>query len=342
MSKISAIIAIACALPSLASASSWPEYDEFMQKHLIGGALVEDSGQISARNMARGMFLAVANDDKSTFNAMYQVWCRALCDNDVQKNLAAAAYPIAEQHFTDSQAVMLASYAFIEASELWNEKSVYQSAVSQLGMLYDNCTAFVESAGRVLLAGNSRPDSLVDVAPSAIPPFAVYGICKAEPRLSPVIFASFQTMVRGDGDGFASDTVQLNANGDVVFTEGKGASVIGSDFLLYLGISSDADPQKRLLKPLFDSLSLRFKHELSAPDFVDLYSHQLEGEGSLAFDIAMLNMSSDNVRDLLRTRIKNAPLKQYSLSSQLAALIANGIDEKRFMLDAQGCIRIRP
>ncbi len=340
MKKLKAVVAIACVLPALAVASSWPEYDEFMHEHLSNGALIENDGQILAKNMAYGLFLALANDDKASFDAMYQVWQNVLCDRDVKSILPSAYYPLSHERYTDPQAVMLASYSFIEASALWGEKELYQSAVSQLGLLYDSCTVEVDTVGRVLSA--NKQDRAVDVTPSAVPPFAVFNVSRAEPRLSSVIYASYQTMVRGFGDGYAADAVELNANGDVVFTRDKGASVVGSDFLLYLGISSDADPQKRLLSPLFNSLNMRMEEELAAPYFVDLFSHDVTGEGAIAFDIAMLNMSSGQIRDLLRTRIRNAPLKQYSLSSQLAALIAKGIDERRFMLDAQGSMRIRP
>ncbi len=342
MKILKAIVAIACILPAIASASSWSAYDEFMQKHLTDGVLREENGQIKALDMARGMFLAVANDDKSSFDAMYKTWCKVLCNNDVKQYLPATFYPIADERYTDTQAVMLASYTFIEASRLWNDVDVYQSAISSLDLLYNNCTAEVESSGRVLLASNFKQDLHTTVEPSTIPPFAVSNIELAEPRLAPVIYASYQAMVRGFGDGYAADLVRLNANGDVVFTKGLGASFVGTDFLLYLGISSDADPQKRLLKPLFETLRLRLEGELTAPSFVDLYSHEEQGQGTIGFDIAMLNLTSGNIQDLLRTRIKHAQLKQLPLSSQLAALMAMGIDEHRFMFDSLGQLIIRP
>ncbi len=342
MKKLKVAVAIACALPALALASSWPLYDEFMQEHLSNGALIEANGQILAKDMAYGLFLAVANNDKASFDAMYEVYQKLLCDNDVHKALPSAVYPIADERYSDPQAVMLASYSFIEASSLWNEKALYQSAISQLGILYDHCIASVDSIGEILVANNDKQTKQVDLVPAAIPPFAVHGITKADPRFAPVIHASYQTMVRGFGDGYATDAIELNTNGDVIFTQGKGASLIGSDFLLYLGISSDADPQKRLLAPVFNSLKQRMEKELFAPYFVDLFSHDVIGEAPIDFDIAMLNLSSGNIRDLLRTRIKNAPRKQLSLTSKLAALIAIGIDERRFMLDAQGSLRLRP
>ncbi|MGN0916468.1 MAG: glycosyl hydrolase family 8 [Succinivibrio sp.] len=345
--KLVNTLLLTAALGCSASAWSkdWPLYDSFMALHYSDGRIIDhqkDGDVVTSEGLSYGMFMALIQKDKDRFDRMLAFVKKELCRNDPTNVLPAWKYVSGkitdENNATDSD--LFIAYDLIEAARIFNDEAYLADAEKILNLVKKNCVYSNKVMGKLLTPGRYGfvKSNEFSVNPSYFPPFVMQKISAFDPDFAEYYHDTVQAVVKGSGDGYCADFLTYSTDGALIVKKSTKGSYDAVRYYLWLGITSDSDPNKRILLPLYENMFTSTAVNLAVPENYSFYFHTENGRGNAAFDAALLNASSYKVRDYLRTRLKNTVFGRGDYYSHALTVFATGNDERRFALDADGSV----
>ncbi len=326
--------------------SSWDLYDRLVHNHYKNGAIVEydenGSSHISAEGMSYGMFFTLVMKDRERFDALFHTLRQSLCKSEdfttaiSERRLETQNEPKAASTATE----LFVAYDLIIASELFADKKYLKYADNILKRVDRDNTATSLVLGRVLLpaaTGFERSDEFT-IAPASLPPFVMQKIASYYPGYKDLYRNTVQSVVRGSGDGYVADYLSFTYISNLIVRSTTVGTKKGALYYLWLGITSTADPNRRLMLPLYENMTVKTDTERFSPSLANLYLHTTEGVGSLALDACMLPLTKERTHDYLRTRLKAHVFDRTEFTSLALAMFATGSDERHFELKKDGSL----
>lgn len=338
----------ALALSALsAQARDWDMYDDFMTLHYEQGRIIDHTAQenfTTSEGQSYGMFFALVQGDQKRFDAMAAFVRDSLCGGDFGRQLPGWKFAdgklVDGNNATDSD--LLIAFDLLEAARLWNHPSYREDALKILALLKRDCVFGNRHMGPLLLPGAHGfvHDDEVIINPSYFPPFVMQRICQEDPDFKGIFRAVMQAVVLGSGSGYVADFLSFNKLGHLMVKPSTVGSYDAIRFYLWLGITSRADPNRRILLPLYENMINRMLEERAVPTRISIYDGSVSGVGGTVFDAAMLTVTRGKIRDHLRTRLKSQKFSSYDYYAHVLTLFALGNDENRYALSADGSIII--
>lgn len=344
LGKLLSVLAL-CLVAVQAEARDWSLYDDFMTLHYDSGRIIDHTEKAdftTSEGQSYGMFFALVQNDRERFDKMAAFVEKSLCGGSFRERLPAWKFEdgkIADRNnATDSD--LLIAYDLLEAARLWNEPRYREDALGILSLLKQTCVFSNQYMGPLMLPGTSGfvHDDEVVINPSYFPPFVMQRIGQEDPDFKDIYRAVMQAVVQGSGSGYVADFLSFNKRGDLVVKPDTVGSYDAVRFYMWLGITSKADPNRRILLPLYANMVNRMLEERTIPTTVSLYDDSASGNGGTVFDAAMLTVTKGKIRDHLRTKLKARKFSSYDYYAHALTLFALGNDENRYALSGDGSI----
>jgi len=332
MKKIIGAISVFAALIVLmlpaALAKDWPLYNQFTRMHIHENKADNASDDI----ITKIMFMTLVQNDKELFYALkdqLMLWE----DNGVIKK---------RLNFEKTEIALMTAYLLLEADVRWSDDDLKKDAETIIRNVEKNQLYASSVLGTVLLPASSgfSTDQTFTIRPGALPPFVLERIGLEHKAFQTYARNTYQSAVRGSGDGFIADYMTFGNTGEFILTTKTEGSEDAATFYLWLGITSTADPNRRLLLPLYENMIKATSYDLLSPAVANLFFHTTKGHGSIIFDACMLPVEEGKVKDYLRTRLKNHVFAHTEISAHLLSLFALGHDESRFAFNKDGTLKI--
>ncbi len=326
--------------------SSWDLYDRFVHNHYKDGAIYEyaenGSTRLSAEGMSYGMFFTLVMKDKERFEALLKTLRQKLnADGDFTAAIALDDGSTGPEFKAATTATELfIAYDLIIASELFEDQRYLGPARNILSRVNRDNTATSLVLGRVLLpaaTGFARNDEFT-IAPASLPPFVMQKIAAYNPEYKDLYRNTVQSVVRGSGDGYVADYLSFTYISNLIVRSTTVGTTRGALYYLWLGITSEADPNRRLLLPLFENMTVKTDTERFSPELANLYTHKTEGVGDIILDACMLPVTHERTHDYIRTRLKAHVFDRTEFTSLALTMFATGSDERHFELKKDGSL----
>lgn len=322
--------------------SDWALYDHFVKNHYDSGMVLqytsEGQSYTSAEGMSYGMFFALVAHDRERFDAMLSSTVKLLALDSFKGETSGAT---AREQLEASTAVELfIAYDLLVAYEAFEDKKYLEYAENILKRTANNNTVHSSVLGDVLLPGSSgyRTSQEFTITPAALPPFVMQKVSKYEPKFKELYHNTLQSIVRGSGDGYVADALTFNYESDLIVKSTTVGTQLGAKYYLWLGITSNADHNRKILIPLYDNITVKTNDDRFSPKLANLYYHTTEGMGDVIYDACMLPLSDGKIKDYLRTRLKVYHFGKKDFIPLMMTMFATGYDERRFELKKDGSL----
>ena len=331
MKKLIKAVSLFCLLmlmlTGMAQGREWPMYEEFFR---VNGESI-DKGEIDSDSLSKLMLLCVVQKDEKNFDRIFNRLFKKREDG----RLYLASYD------TSGEALFTA-YTCLEAAEIFSREELKQRGVEILSNVLEQYTYTSKILGTVLLP--HRTDTVsqgrITLRPSDLPVFIFQRLAKENADIAMIARNTFHCIVRGSGDGIVADAMVLDTSGSTIVGRESTGTLKSAPFYLWLGLTSSADPNRRILMPLYENIIDYTSYDLTSPALSNLFYHTQDGEGELLFDSCMLPLVEGKVKDYLRTRIKNHVFTHKESRTHIIAMYALGYDERRVNFNADGTLSI--
>ena len=231
-------------------------------------------------------------------------------------------------------------YSLLEASEQFSEPEYKSKALKIIKSIKTKFAVKNEILGELIVSAYDKNQNLF-IRPSDFPLFVVQRLSELDPDLKKLLHNSYVAIVKGAGDGFVADELQFNADGNLVIKKNTIGAADALKFYLFLNISSKADANFRLLKPLYDNMEKSLNKDLKAPLEYNFFDKVESGEGSIAYTAALLPDAKGKIKDYLRTQLKSYVFKPHDFYTHTLALFSLGYDRNCFSLAPDGRIMVK-
>lgn len=325
--------------------SEWKLYNLFLDNHYQNGMILqytpEGQSYISTEGMSYGMFFALVNKDKEKFDQILEKTLQILVQNNfIEQTLKSniSAEPQRAEASTASE--LFIAYDLLLAYELYEDNKYLEYAKNILGRVSKNNIVHSSALGDLLLPGVSgfRNNHEFIITPAALPPFVMEKISKYAPKFKELYHNTLQSIVRGSGDGYVADALTFNYQSDFIVKSTTVGTELGAKYYLWLGITSNADHNRKILLPLYDNITVKTNTDRFSPKLANLYYHTTEGNGNVIYDACMLPLSEGKIKDYLRTRLKVYHFDKKDFIPLVMTMFATGNDERRFELKKDGSL----
>ncbi|MGI4858640.1 MAG: cellulose synthase complex periplasmic endoglucanase BcsZ, partial [Janthinobacterium lividum] len=341
-----------------AGACAWPRLDAFIRAHVQADGRVVDTGppaQTTSEGQSYGMFFALVNNDRSTFDRILG-WTQAnLAGGDLRTHLPAwrwgarrdGQYGVLDPNAASDSDLWIA-YDLAEAGRLWREPRYTAIARAMLALIGSREVFDLPDFGAMLAPGPSGFALAADLwrlNPSYLPMPLLRVAAQLDPggpwqRIAANTVRFVQaTSPRGfapdwagyqQGKGFVVDPV----NGDV-------GSYDAIRVYLWAGVTSPADPLSRPLLGALGGMQATLAGNGQLPEKVATLSGFGTGNAPVGFSAALLPYLRANGASpafaALRGRVaelaSHAPLGYYD---SVLVLFGEGAADGRFQFTSRG------
>ena len=208
----------------------------------------------------------------------------------------------------------------------------------------------METLGDVLLPGRVgfENQGSVKLNPSYAPLFILKRFAAEDPAWESVWAGSLRMLLRSAPDGFSPDWVTFDREGRIVDRADEDSAVGSYNAIrTYLWAAMTAEDA-----PTFASLAERFTPMVKAarrlgrpPEKVNLNTLAMNHAGNAGFagcvlELARRTPGETATADRLRTAVASHDVTRESYYTNVLALFARALDEKRFRIDAEGRLHL--
>ncbi|HJI59865.1 MAG TPA: glycosyl hydrolase family 8 [Succinivibrionaceae bacterium] len=335
---------ILCTCVASANAGNLYSYDKYLTYHYGQGRITENAkaeDTIFAKYQAYNLFFAIVDTNKELFATLLHNFERILCMGSVDLYIPNKSSTLGQNSDTfDVGAALFTAYSLLEASEKFSEPEYKSKALKIIKCIKTNFVVKNEILGELIVSAYDKNQNLF-IRPSDFPLFVVQRLSELDPDLKKLLHNSYVAIVKGAVDGFVADELQFNADGNLVIKKNTIGAADALKFYLFLNISSKADANFRLLKPLYDNMEKSLNKDLKAPLEYNFFDKVESGDGSIAYTAALMPDAKGKIKDYLRTKLKSYVFKPHDFYAHTLALFSFGYDRNCFSLAPDGRIVVK-
>lgn len=293
-----------------AAASEFREWDSFRDLHVTPAGAVADhraeGDVITSESQSYALFFALAANEPEVFQRILEFTSANLAGGSLKDRLPAWKYQDGEirdpNNATDAD--LFISYSLLEAGRLWNKPEYTALGRAVLRNIMAAAVYQHPIMGPLILPGRqgfSDKDGTVTLNPSYYPPFLIARLSLEDPDFARAGSNTLTQVIRGSGAGFAPDWMHFTARGELLVRPDDRGSWDATRVYLWLGLTADSDPVKKLMLPAYRNISVMAGRSLKAPDSNDFYQGIMSGNGGPAFQAPLGVMNRDRGAALFRT-----------------------------------------
>lgn len=332
---------IICTCAAATSAENLYSYEKYLNYHYSQGRITEKGmadDTVYAKYQAYNLFFAIVDSNRELFADTLQALEKDLCSGNTDTNIPVASTTSGKNSETsDVGAALFTAYSLLEASEHFSKPEYKEKADRIIKGIKEKFTVKNEVLGELVVSACDKNQTII-VKPSDFPLFAVQRLSLYDTELKKLLHNTYAAIVKGSGDGFAANELQFNRDGNLIISKDTIGSADALKFYLFLNISSKADANFRLLKPLYDNMEKSLNRDLKAPQEYNFYYRNINGKGSIAYSAALLPNAKGKIKDYLRTELNSYVFKQKDFYAHTLALFSLGCDRHIFSLSPEGRI----
>ena len=332
---------ILCTCVAGANAGNLYGYDKYLTYHYGQGRITENAkadDTIYAKYQAYNLFFAIVDSNKELFATLLHNLESNLCLGSVDLYIPNKSSTLGKTSDSlDVGAALFTAYTLLEASEQFSVPEYKEKAEKIIKCIKTRFTVNNEVLGELIVSSVDKNQNFT-VKPSDFPLFVVQRLSAHDADLKKALHNSYVAIVKGAGDGFVADELQFNADGNLVIKKNTIGAADALKFYLFLNISSKADANFRLLKPLYDNMEKSINKDLKAPLEYNFFDRVEKGEGTIAYSAALLPDAKGKIKDYLRTELNSYVFKQKDFYAHPLALFSLGYDKHLFSLAPNGKI----
>lgn len=346
LSAVTAFSVSDCAVAS--HERTWNLYNKFISARFANNTIVaplENGNFETAEALAYAMFFALTQKDKEHFDTLLSTVEKTLCRGDISANLP---YGMKEVSSTDkdkyqstvTRANLFLVYDLLTAYEFFSDESYKQKALGLASLIRKECTYSHSILGTLLLpsVNTVAKRHAVTISPNIFAPFVMQKIGQYDIEFLALYDNTVTAVVRGSGDGYVADSLTFNQDGDEIIGMNTVGSFDALRFYLWLGLTCESDPNRRLLIPLYENMLKDIEKDLNVPKVANLYTHEVSGVGTLSYMASTMLLSEKKDRDYFRTVLKNHVFKDDEFYAEVMSLFALGFDDHFFRFDHDGSL----
>lgn len=323
-----------CVLALNANARDWSLYNSYINSYYDGQKIVVNDS--NSRAQAFGMFFTLVQKDQEKFDQILSFVEKNLAKDDLQNQLPNA---VENTDGTDLLANFFIAYNLLNAAAIFENKSYEEKAQLIIDNLSKQSLILeVNGFGKVFAQSSNAQKGEFTISPSNYPLFVLEKLDTYNSTFKELFQGTLSAIVKGSVDGYVADDITFNFDSDLVVKPSSLGFKDAAMYYLWLGMTSDATPNKRLMAPLYKNYFKTIVKELSVAKKADTFEHELTGMGDFGYDACMLLNATNKEKDFLRSKLKAHNYKKDEYQNLVLAMFALGIDEQRFVIDANGSI----
>ena len=355
------VLTLVVALSTLpAVASSWPDWDAFKSECVENGRVVDASDErliSTSEGESYALFFALVANDKAAFENILSWTEKNLAAGDMGKNQPAWLWGrkwtdektfwtvLDTNNATDSD--MWIAYALLEAGRLWQRPDYSQKARSLMELLKKDVRR-IKNLGAVILPGHTGfeySDGSVKLNPSYAPLFILSRFAQEDDFWRDVKASSLRMLLRSAPDGFVPDWATFDKEGRLVAIDDEDNGIGSYNAIrTYLWAAMTADTAGSALVRRFEPMAKAAQILGRPPEKVRLADLSFNRPGNAGFAgcvLAVAEMTGHAAAaDRLRTALASHTIRRDSYYSNVLALFARGLEEGRYLIDADGRVKI--
>lgn len=341
-------------LTSVSHASTWELWDDFLVKHYQKGRIIDNSDPraiTTSEGQSYALFFSLVANDQKTFDEILNFTENNLASKSFKNNLPAWIYGtidgeekiIDANNATDSD--LWIAYSLLEASRIWGKTEYKTKALNIIDNLKKRCIYKHTTQGEIILPaanGFIKDDGSIILNQSYYPPFILERIALENPDFITYYTNTMQAVLWGSMQGFAADWTQINANGKFIVSPNTIGSYNAIRVYLWLGMTSQADPNRQLLLSFYQRLLNYVNKNLELPEIANLFFYTQYGNSNVVFDTALVPIANERKLNYLRTKLYAHHFQKDEYYAHVLALFAEGYDNHRFSFNANGTLQVGP
>ncbi|MBQ4246819.1 MAG: hypothetical protein II733_06670 [Succinivibrio sp.] len=326
----------------------WPQYQSFMSSRAKDNVFISNLNNeefVSSEIYSYVMLFALTQKDKNRFDGLLSALETTLCEGDIKSNLPYARVKLNKngnenREGTLTRANLFIAYDLYTAYEMFKDESYREKADAIAAMVKSSCTYGHPVLGTVILPSynNVADKKEITITPNIFAPFVMQKLGQYDIDYLSLYDNTVSAVVRGSGDGFAADTLTFNMDGDQIIRINSIGSLDALRFYLWLGITCESDPNRRLLIPLYENMLKDIEKDLNVPEVANLYTHKVGGIGTLSYMASTMLLEKNKEKDFFRTVLKNHVFKKDELYAQVMTMFALGFDNHYFRFSHDGSL----
>ena len=362
MKKTVIALSALLAFTGAVAAPAWTDWETFKAVSMESGRVIDPSDSrliTTSEGESYALFFALVAGDKAAFESILAWTENNLAEGDLTKHQPAWLWGrrtadegtlwtiLDTNNAADSD--MWIAYALLEAGRLWNRPDYVTKAHAMMALLKKDVRT-VKNLGDVLLPGRVgfENQGSVKLNPSYAPLFILKRFAAEDPAWESVWAGSLRMLLRSAPDGFSPDWVTFDREGRIVDRADEDSAVGSYNAIrTYLWAAMTAEDA-----PTFASLAERFTPMVKAarrlgrpPEKVNLNTLAMNHAGNAGFagcvlELARRTPGETATADRLRTAVASHDVTRESYYTNVLALFARALDEKRFRIDAEGRLHL--
>ena len=293
-----------------AMAAEFREWDSFRDLHVTPEGAVADhraeGDVITSESQSYALFFALTANEPEVFSRILEFTRVHLAGGSLEEHLPAWKYQDGEirdpNNATDAD--LFIAYSLLEAGRLWNKPEYTALGRAVIRNIMAAAVYRHPALGPLILPGRQgfvAQDGTVTLNPSYYPPFVIARLSLEDPEFARAGGNTLAQIIRGSGAGFAPDWMHFTARGELLTLPDDRGGWDATRVYLWLGLTSDSDPVKKLMLPAYRNISVMAGNTLKAPDSNDFYQGIMSGDGGPAFQAPLGVMNQDRGAALFRT-----------------------------------------
>ena len=345
-------------MPVPATACIWPQFDAFIKAHVQADGRVIDYGppvQTTSEGQSYGLFFALVNNDRSTFDRVLNWTQSNLSAGDLIAHLPAwrwgqradNSYGVIDQNSAADSDLWIA-YDLAEAGRLWREPR-YTTIAKAMFVQIANREVFDLPGFGPMLAPGSVGFALAADLWRLNPSYTPLPLLRVAAQLDPTgpwqqIAVNTVKMIQASSPhGFTPDWLAYQTGKGFVVDPVKGdvGSYDAIRVYLWAGLTSRADSQYKPLLAAIGGMQASFARSGQPPEKVATLTGAETGVAPIGFSAALLPYlratSTPAAYSAARARVDDlvgrAPLRYYD---HVLTLFGQGAAEGRYQFNARG------
>lgn len=350
------------AVPAMAAScnDTWPGWEHFKKTFIAeDGRVIDHSGArkpTTSEGQAYALFFALSANDKAAFQRILTWTENNLAAGDLTARLPAWQWGQREDNSWGiidknpaSDADLWIAYSLGVAGEVWKDKR-YAALSSLLAQrILNEETAELPGLGLSLLpapSGFNLPNNQWKLNASYLPlPLLRWFEQKeSDERWKRMIAPAMRLIAGSAPKGYVADWIIYDAQkGFLPDSQGVEKGQGGYNAIrvyLWAGMMASQDAERANLLKLLRPMLQLVDSKGYPPEFIDIFSGEINGPGSSGFSAALLPLLQVNgtQKTLVQQqlRLQAQAIKPDAYYDQVLSLFALGWQEKRFRFDARG------
>ena len=344
-----------------AVAAPWADWDAFKTASVENGRVVDASDErliTTSEGESYALFFALVAGDKAAFESILSWTEKNLAAGDMGKTQPAWLWGrktaddktlwtvLDANNAADSD--MWIAYALLEAGRLWHRPDYTEKAHGLMALLKKDVRR-IKNLGAVILPGRTgfeHADGSVKLNPSYAPLFILSRFAQEDDFWRDVKAGSLRMLLRSAPDGFAPDWATFDKEGRLVAIDDEDNGIGSYNAIrTYLWVAMTTDAAGSALVRRFEPMVKVAEMLGRPPEKVQLANLAFNRPGNAGFAGCVLAIAQMTghfaAADRLRTALASHDISRESYYTNVLALFARGLDEGRYLIDADGRVKIR-